>query len=94
MRVFDPKRAIDQRAAIRAAIFYHAEVVATGTVSTEALDLSQFGIRLDAADLTLERSQKWTKRKPTEYREEIVVLAGLWRSIDVRLRNKARYPKK
>jgi hypothetical protein len=90
LKIFDPSRAVENRAAIKTAIFDHAERVVSDGVSLYSLDLSQYGIWLEPNDLSLGRAEKWTKKRITEYREEIVLLSGLWRSIAVRTNNKKR----
>lgn len=90
MRIFDPIKAVEHRPDIKAAIFRHAECVVMEGVPLESLDLSAFGIRLDHDDFSLARSERWTKKKMTAYREEIVILSGLWRSIAVRTNSKKR----
>ena len=90
MRIFDSDRAIQNQRNIKDAIFQHLHQVTTANAPLPSLNLFPYGIRLEPEDFALERNAKWTKRQLTEYREEAVILAGLWGSIAVRLNNKRR----
>ena len=88
MRIINPQLAIDHQVVIKAHIFSHQGQVTQGQAELNSLDLSEFGILLQPQDFDLERATKWSKKSLEEYRSEVVVLSGLWRSIRVRLRNK------
>lgn len=90
MRIIDAQLAIEHQQVIKAFIFNHQGQVTQRMAELPSLNLAQFGIVLDTEDFTLERAAKWTKKSLSEYRPEVIVMHGLWRAINVRLRNKAR----
>lgn len=89
MRIFDPQKAITNKTALKEAILGHADNVRNGTAQLDQLDLEEYGIRLEDNDW--HSCRKWTKKSDLVYREEVVLLSGLWRSISVRLTTKQHY---
>lgn len=90
MRIVNPILAVQSRAKIKQKVSDHLASVCRGDVALESLDLTVYGIVLEPGDFSVARCARWTKKSMLEYREEAIVLAGLWRTISVRLNNKRR----
>lgn len=91
MKIFDPHLAMKSKSEICSAIDSHLVDVIHGHACLEDFSLKEHGILLEPDDFSLHRCSRWTKRDPLRYRQEVIILSGLRRSICVRLMNKRRY---